>query len=534
MSEIRVNLSLNAEFGIVGLDRLVAGLRDPRVYSHPVEQVEHIETHISHVLLAGDFAYKIKKPLDLGFLDFSTLERRRFCCEEELRLNRRLAPHIYLGVVPIVGTLERPSVDGDGEAIEYAVKMRRFDQGSLLTRLPVTRSLADRIAEQVADFHAAVPAAEKDSGYGTPETVLLPMLENFAQIRAHLSDPAALARLQPLERWTRERHDALRSVLKRRLTDGRVRECHGDMHRGNIALVDGALVIFDGIEFNPALRWIDTMSELAFLVMDMEDAGEEERARRLLNRYLEISGDYGGLSVLDFYKVYRAMVRAKVTAIRLGQSDVEPEEAGKDRQEYESYVALAEGYTQESAKRLIIAHGFSGTGKSRLAILLRERLPLIHLRSDLERKRLFGFPPLARTGSKPDGGIYGHAAGERTYERLRKLASLVLDAGYSPLVDATFLKASRRASFLDLAAEKDCPCTILDLTAPEDVLRERVKAREAKRLDPSEAGIVVLEAQLAAREPLTPSERAMAITIDTLRPPKLGELMRMIARKTDR
>lgn len=511
------------------LDRIVAGLRDPLAYPHPAGRLEHIETHISHVLLAGDYAYKLKKPLDLGFLDFSTLERRRFFCEEELRLNGRLAPHIYLGVVPITGSAERPRVGGAGEALEYAVKMRRFDQDDLLTRVPVTPDLADRIAERVAAFHASIPAVAPDSEYGTPQAVLIPMLENFDHSRTCLQDQAALSRLQYLERWTCERRDALWQVLDRRRREGHVGECHGDMHRGNIALVEGGLVIFDGIEFNPGLRWIDTMSELAFLVMDLEEAGEFDQASRLLNRYLELSGDYEGLLVLDFYKVYRAMVRAKVTAIRLGQEDVEPEEAVRDREDYERYVALAESYTRSRPQRLVITHGVSGSGKSRLARELRARLPFIHLCSDLERKRLFGLSAEARTESGIQGGIYTAEADDRTYARLLELATLVLDAGYSPLVDATFLKAPRRAPFLDLASDKGCPCIILDLSAPEEVLRERVSARKAEGRDPSEAGIAVLEAQLASEEPLSGAECGLAIPIDTSHPRRMDALFRLLA-----
>ncbi|MCG6863786.1 MAG: AAA family ATPase [Chromatiaceae bacterium] len=510
-------------------DRLIAGMQDPRAYPHPVDRVEHLETHISHVLLAGDYAYKLKKPLDLGFLDYSTREKRRFCCDEELRLNRRLAPKFYLAVVPIAGSIERPRVGGEGEVIEYAVKMRRFGQDDLLTRLSISRSLADCIAERLADFHATVPATDDASEYGTHSALIGPMLENFEQIRAHLSDEKMLARLQPLEIWTRARRDALWHVLDRRRREGRIRECHGDMHRGNIALVDGGLVIFDGIEFNPELRWIDTMSELAFLVMDLEEAGEADGARRLLNRYLELSGDYAGLLVLDFYKVYRAMVRAKVTAIRLGQEDVEPGEAARDREDFERYVALAEGYTKGKPKGLIITHGVSGTGKSRLAMELRERLPLIHIRSDLERKRLFGLPVQARTGSGIQAGIYTPEAGDRTYRRLQELASLVLDAGYSPFVDATFLKMSRRAPFLGLATQKGCPCIILDLAASSNLLRERVGRRQAKGTDPSEADLRVLEAQLASDEPLAQAERSLAIGVDSNRPPKLEELVRVLA-----
>jgi len=511
-------------------DRIVAGLRNPTAYPHPVDAVAHIETHISHVFLAGDYAYKLKKPLDLGFLDFSTLERRRFCCGEEIRLNGRLAPHIYLDVVPIAGTPDSPRIDGNGEPLEYAVKMRRFEQESLLTRLPVTSELADRIAKRVAAFHDSIPAAPAESPFGTPASVLRPMDDNFSQIRARVEDPALLARLDTLESWTHSRLEDLRSLIEGRKSDGHIRECHGDMHRGNIALVDGELVIFDGIEFNPGLRWIDTMSELAFLVMDLEEAGVMPPARRLLNRYLEIRGDYEGLGLLDFYKVYRAMVRAKVTAIRLGQSDLKPSEAARDREEFERYVDLAEGYTQPRSRRLYLTCGVSGSGKSRLSAILRDHVPLIHIRSDVERKRLSGLPADARTGSGPDAGIYTPEAGERTYGRLRELASLILDAGYSPLVDATFLTRSRRAAFIALAREKGCSCTILVPEAPESVLRERVAEREADGRDPSEAGLAVLDAQLADREPLTETELQLAVTLDTVNPPSLGDFLGRLPR----
>lgn len=497
-------------------DRLATGLRSPGAYPHPAERIEHIETHISHVFLAGDYAYKVKKPLDLGFLDFSTLARRRFFCEEEIRLNGRLAPHIYLDVVPITGREDAPRVGGEGEPLEYAVRMRRFPQDRLLTRLPVTGELADRIAERVACFHGEIPAATPESGFGTPEAVLRPMRNNFTQIRARVRDPEAVARLDPLEAWTVRRWEALTPVIQARLEAGRVRECHGDMHRGNIALVDGEILIFDGIEFNPDLRWIDTMSEVAFLIMDLDEADEAGPARRLLNRYLELGGDYGGLAVLDFYKVYRAMVRAKVTAIRLGQPDVEPEEARRDWAEYDRYLALAERYVRPRRPRLILTHGVSGSGKTRLAIGLRERLPLIHVRSDVERKRLHGLAAEART--RPGGlgtGIYTPEAGERTYTRLLELARTILDARYDALIDAAFLRADQRRPFLALAGRLGVECVILDLQAPEPVLRERVAARAAEGRDPSEAGLLVLERQLQTREPLSVSEQRLAVALDT-------------------
>ncbi|MGB4335964.1 MAG: phosphotransferase, partial [Chromatiaceae bacterium] len=316
---------------------MIAGLGLPSAYPHPVSEVEHLETHISHVFLAGDFAYKIKKPVNLGFLDFSTCERRHFFCQEELRLNARLAPHLYLEVVPVTGTPEAPQLGGAGQTLEYAVKMRRFDQTGLLSARPLEGDLPERVAERVAAFHAAIPAVGEDQAFGTPEAVLVPMLANFEAIRSRSQDTAILNRLVLLEAWTRNRHAELVPILRQRRAEGFVRECHGDMHRGNIALDEGEILIFDGIEFNPALRWIDVQSELAFLLMDLEEAGELGPARRLLNRYLELTGDYAGLRVLNFYQVYRALVRAKVRAIRLSQPDLPSEEVERDRRALGDY-----------------------------------------------------------------------------------------------------------------------------------------------------------------------------------------------------
>ena len=468
------------------LSLLIAGLRHPSAYPHEVDSVEHIETHISHVLLAGEYAYKFKKPLDLGFLDFSTLERRRHCCEEELRLNRRLAPDLYLGVVTVNGSLDTPRICGPGPVLEYGVWMRRFPQSALLDRQPVTAELMTRLAEHIADFHAGLPLAGPDSGFGTPARVLEPMLENLTQI---------------------------------------VRECHGDMHRGNIALVDDRILIFDAIEFNPNLRWIDTASEIAFLVMDLEQEGEQGAAQRFLNRYLERSGDYGALAVLDFYKVYRALVRAKVLMIRSRQDDLRSDAAAAIRVDFERYLDLALSYTRTRRRHLLIACGLPGSGKSRLSYRLREALPLIHLRSDVERKRLFGLGELARTASSIDRGIYFPRATDWTYERLHRLADDILASGYDVLVDATFLARRRREHFAALARQHRAGFAILALEAPLEVLRERVVRRLAQGADVSEADLSVLECQYASRQPLSELEHSRALVIDTSRDNAFPEIL---------
>lgn len=511
------------------LDGLITGLSRSEAYPHPVDRVEWVETHISYVLLAGEHAYKLKKPLDLGFLDFSTLERRHYFCEEELRLNRRLAPDLYLGVVPVTGSLECPRIGRPGEAsgsvLEWAVHMRRFPQEDLLDRRALTPEMVDLLAERLAAFHGEAPRAPADSPYGTRDAVLKPMVENINQVRARIRLPENAGRLDHIEAWTRMRWRELTPILEARREEGRVRECHGDMHRGNIAWVDGAPLIFDALEFNPALRWIDTASELAFLLMDLEEEGELASARRLLNRYLELSGDYGALQVLDFYKVYRAMVRAKVLAIRQGQPDRSASEIGADREECARYLALAESYTRSRRPRLLIACGLSGSGKSRLGRRLREALPIIHVRSDVERKRLFGLATDARTGATPGSGIYFHHATEWTYERLHRLAALILDSGYDALVDATFLTRARRSAFRRLAQSRGVGFAILVLDAPIEVLRRRVIRRLADGCDASEASLAVLEHQRACCECLDGAEQALAYKIDSSDPPPFEDVL---------
>lgn len=495
--------------------KIIKGLQRPEAHPAGVDRIELIETHISAVLLAGPFAYKIKKPLNLGFLDFSTLERRRFCCDEEIRLNRRLAPDIYLGVVPITGTPEHPVLGGTGEAIEYAVKMLRFEQDALLSRREVTPAMVDRIAERVAQFHREIPLAEDDSEFGEPEAVLTPMTDNFGHIRERLGDAHEDERLGNLLHWTRLTFIHHRDTLQARKRDGFVRECHGDMHRSNIATLDGKLVIFDAIEFNPRLRWIDTMSEVAFLVMDLDEAGAARLAQRFLNRYLEICGDFEGLAVLRFYQVYRAMVRAKVTAIRASQPDLTPAGRAEELQRFDHYLRIAAGYTHTPRRRLFITYGVSGSGKTRLGRTLREHLVLIHIRSDVERKRLFGMSADARSDSAPGRGIYAPHATAWTYQRLFQLAKGILSAGYSVLVDATFLRQSHRALFQGVALAMACDYYILCPKATEQVLRARVIKRQLIAKDASEADLAVLESQLRQREPLTNDEKRFALTVDT-------------------
>lgn len=496
--------------------RLVEALRQPACYDHPCRDIEVVETHLSWVVLTGPYAYKLKKPVDLGFADFSTLALRRAACEQELRLNRRLAPLLYRDVVAITGTPEAPRVGGDGLVLEHAVRMVQFGQGDLAgAQLRAGRlgaSHVDRLAADVAAFHASVPWAGGSAGRGAPESTHLALRGTLARLRAM---PGWGARLEPLVRWCERRFEAIAPALEQRRRAGCVRECHGDLHLGNMALLDGRLVMFDCIEFNPALRWIDTASDIAFTVMDLAHHGAPALAHRFLNAYLEATGDHGALNVLDYFLVYRALVRADVAAIRATQRARQREPRAAALAEARAYLALARRYTRRPQPALIITHGVAGSGKTTLAQQLLERHGLIRVRSDVERKRLFRLDPFARTGPDAGQGLYDRAATAATYAALRDRAALVVQAGYGVVVDATFLRRDQRAAFAELARRLGCPFRILACTARASTLRARVAGRCIAREDASDATPAVVDQQLAACEPPGPGEREWMQVVDT-------------------
>lgn len=500
----------------------IEALCKPGAINNASDRAELIETHISWVLLSGEYAFKIKKPLDLGFLDFSTLDKRRAACEEELRLNRRLAPSIYEEIVSITGTADAPHINGEGEPFEFAVRMRRFPQSRLLDRLQregnLSAEIIDTATVEIACFHQQLVPAAAETQYGTPECVWAPASQNFTQIEATPLAQQQRKRLDRLLSWSRREHTTKRGHFLRRKREGHVRECHGDLHLGNMVALDGQVILFDCIEFNADLRWIDTLSEIAFLVMDLDDRGEPHLARRCLNRYLEETGDYSGLAVLPFYLVYRALVRAKVNAIRCGQPGIEDadrkvaEAAGAD------YLALAERYTHTRSPRLFLTHGLSGSGKTSLTQALLESQGMVRIRSDVERKRLAGLDTKARSDSPLSGGLYAKDMTTRTYSALLEIAEGLLRDGVTVIVDATFLRQAQRIPFFALAESLRIPITVLHFDAPIDVLMDRVSARLKRGKDASEATLEVLQHQRQQLEALTPAERSNSVVFDTRDP----------------
>ncbi|WP_448682940.1 bifunctional aminoglycoside phosphotransferase/ATP-binding protein [Pseudomonas nicosulfuronedens] len=496
---------------------LLAALQNPALFPHPVEGFRVIETHISWVLLTGSYVYKIKKPVNFGFLDFTDLAQRKHFCEEELRLNQRLTDGLYLDVIAITGSETAPQLGGEGPAIEYMIQCREFPQDQLLSEVQARGELSaqhiDGLAKQIANFHLRTPVVPTEHPLGTPEACMAPVRQNFEQIRPMLSDKADLLQLEALEAWAESSYERLHGVFEQRKANGFIRECHGDIHLGNAAIIDGKVVLFDCIEFNEPFRFTDVTADYAFLAMDLEDRGLKCLSRRFVSQYLEDTGDYQSLALLNFYKAYRALVRAKIALFSLAHQTDAVQKAATLRQ-YRNYANLAESYSAIPSRFLAVTLGVSAVGKSQVALRLVEALGAIRLRSDVERKRLFGEQQADQQGQLK-GGIYDAEATTATYRRLNELAVDILRAGYPVVLDATFLKREQRVAAWEIAEETGVPFLILDCQAPEAVIAGWLAQRQSEGNDPSDATLEVIRAQLASRDELSAEEQQHSKRVDT-------------------
>ena len=476
-------------------------------FTHPVAEIRFLETHISWVILTGPYAYKIKKPVSLGFLDFSTVELRKHYCDEELRLNQRWAPELYLGVVEIRGSREAAAIEGSGPLIDYAVKMKQFPQSARLDAQLAAGTL-DR--DDMRSLATMLAAKHRDADVKTPdvlESVSKPMLENFDDI-GKLNDQV---QLQGLKAWTVAALNRLQSNLNDRRDQGFVRECHGDLHLANLVRLESGITAFDCVEFSAELRDIDVISDVAFLVMDLVARQRADLAYDFLNRYLESRGDFDSMRLFDLYFVYHCLIRAKIAVIR-GCERSDPSEARGDEAELLHYLAVANDRVSRPPPTLIAMHGFSGSGKTWVSDRLSSALPAVRVRSDIERKRLSGYGNTQRSGSAVGQGIYTDAASTDVYERLAEIATTLLESGHNTIVDASFLKLAERNRIRDLANRLGIDFLMIDTNASRSELVARLRARIS---DASEADVEVLEHQLACADPLTAVELLSTISIDT-------------------
>lgn len=491
----------------------VRALMEPQAYPHTVGHIQLIETHISWVFLTGDYVYKVKKPVDLGFVDFSSLARRKFFCEEEIRLNQRTSEEFYLGVVPI-GVVDGVPEIGREPAVEYAVRMRQFPSSARLDRRlaagKVSREDMRKAGEQMAAFHAALPPIIASSPQQAGEQAGKPALNNFLHIKGDHISRESRRQIDIIETWTVEQSRLLLPVFKQRAQDGYVRECHGDLHLANLFQHDDRIYPFDSLEFNAELRCIDPVSDIAFLVMDLMARRRTDLAYVFLNSWLEASGDYQGLAVLRFYLVYRCMVRLKVASIQTQQlhEDAQGEHAIKARQYLELARVLMHAPQQPL---LVLMHGLSASGKTRTSGEMMLALPAIRVRSDLERKRLHGVPRHEHQKGQVESGLYSNASTERTYMAVEACCAAGLKADFNMIADATFAKREWRKRFLDMALRVGARAAIMECSAPIETLQARIKKRASTGRDESDADLAVLAHQVDHFDALDAEERHIAV-----------------------
>ncbi|OMR12136.1 bifunctional aminoglycoside phosphotransferase/ATP-binding protein [Burkholderia pseudomallei] len=487
-----------------------AALRRASTYPHPAGPIVRIETHLSVVYLVGRFAYKRLKPFDFGFANFTELAARRRACEAELALNRPLAAPIYLAAGPLVRRARGLRLFGAGAAVDHVVRMRRFDERMLFSRLLARGALdaadIDAAATRLAAYHLHAPRDIPRRAYGSARELRRQLDDMLAPLERALG--AALP--ASLRAWCVRRCDELAAHLDARRADGYVRACHGDLHLNNVVKRGRDALMFDCIDFDDALRWIDVINDLSFLLMDLHAHDRAALAHRLLNRWLDETGDFAGLAALPLYVAYRALVRALVATMRAG-GDAAARAARIERAR--RYVDVAAHAARARRPCLLLCHGYSGSGKSVASRALADVSGAIRLSSDSERKRA---RPFAAVDARPlPASAYTPQQIDAQYERLRALARDVLRAGYTALVDATFLSHARRARFFALARELGVPVYVLDFHASRACLERRVDARAAARDDHSDAGAAVLATQRASADPLDADERARTIGFDT-------------------
>jgi aminoglycoside phosphotransferase family enzyme/predicted kinase len=459
--------------------RLIEQLSLPSAYPHPVDAVETRQTHISVVFLAGPFAYKIKKPVALGFLDFSTLERRRHFCEEEVRLNRRLAPHVYLGVEPIVEEHGRLLIGGSGDPVAWAVKMMRLSEGaSLLGRVirnEVGPADMTRLARFLADFHLNAETSPRIASFGRFDVVAGNARENFAQSEPHIGTTLSRGVFDRLRRRTDAELDRLRSLIELRCRRGVPRDTHGDLHLDHVFLNDGDVFAIDCIEFNERFRYADPVADIAFLVMDLIRHRRPDLAQVLTDEYFRVAADEEGQQLLPFYTAYRAAVRAKVAGFKASDPAVPAADraAAIERAKASWLLALAELEEPSRRPALVLVGGLPGTGKSTLARELAAAAGFEVIRSDLVRKELAGLRPEDRGGDE----LYTPEWTERPYAECLARAAAALFDGKRVIVDATFREDRFRQRFFELARRLGVPALFLICEASSEVVRERLAAR---------------------------------------------------------
>jgi aminoglycoside phosphotransferase family enzyme/predicted kinase len=505
------------------LPPLIQQMQQPGFYPHPVQApIQLLQTHISYVFLTGEYAYKVKKPLNFGFLDYSTLEKRQHFCQEELRLNQRGAAEIYLEVLPITLVGERFQLGGSGTPVEYVVKMRQFPQEALLTALyergELTETLLEQLAKVLADFHRTATTNEYIRSFGEVAQIRQAIDENYEQTEKYVGGPQTQEQLEQTRAYTDRLFAERPEIFTQRVVADRIRECHGDVHLRNIAYWNQRLWLFDCIEFNESFRFVDVMFDIAYIVMDLDARDRPDLSNRFLNAYLEQSGDWEGLQILPLYLSRQSYVRAKVTSFLLDDPTIPATAKQEAAQTAARYYRLAWDYTRPRFGRLLLMAGLSGSGKSTTARYLASKMGAIQIRSDAVRKHLGGIP-LEQRGSSD---LYTPEMTQKTYDRLLKMGLTLAQEGYTVLLDAKYDRQNQRQTAIAQAVAHQIPLQILYCDAPLEVLQQRLTQRTG---DIADATADLLPKQVM--EPFTDSEQPYITRIDTTQPidPQLQSIL---------
>ena len=492
---------------------LIQQMLQPGFYPHPVtEPIQLLQTHISYVLLTGDYVYKLKKPMNFGFLDFSTLERRQHFCHEEMRLNQRGAAELYLEVLPVTQSSGKFTLGNGGEVVEYVLKMRQFPQENLFITMfeqgKLTEAHMEELGRVTAKYHEKAETSDYIRTFGEVPQVRASIDENYQQTEKYIGDPQTQAQFEETKQYTDSFFAKREELFLSRIQNNWIRECHGDLHLRNICLWQDKILLFDCIEFNEAFRFVDVMYDAAFTVMDLEARGRQDFGNAFLNTYVEQTGDWEGLQVLPLYLSRQAYVRAKVTSFLLDDPGIPTSEKEAASATAAQYYKLAWEYTQPRLGKLILMSGLSGSGKSTVARFMARHLGAIHIRSDAVRKHLGGVPLEQQGGAE----LYSTEMSQKTYSRLLELGILLAAQGFPVILDAKYDRQQLRLEAIAQAQTHQLPLQILHCTAPLEMLSDRLSSRTD---DVSDATSDLLAAQQTAAEPFTPSEQPYVKTIDT-------------------
>jgi len=469
---------------------LYENLKNPDSYKEDVESIDIHQTHISFVALTGKYAYKVKKPVDFGFLDFSTLDRRKKFCQEELRLNKRLCPDIYLDVVKITKKNDGIEFNGSGEIVDYAVKMREFSQKNIMKNLlfrdKITKETVDDICNILVDFYKKGENSDDIDKFGRVDIIKKNTDENFNQTKNMIGVTIKKDVYNFIKKETNNFLKEHKEIFDKRINDGFIHDCHGDLHSGNIVIEDDEIFIFDCIEFNKRFRYSDVASDIGFLAMDLDYQGFPYLSSHLIKRYIEKSNDEGIFDVINFYKCYRAYVRGKVIGFRLNDDNISNKEKNDIKKIAGRYYDLAYYYAKlfsnaDYKKTVFITSGLTGTGKTTISDKISVDYDAYIISTDMIRKELAGIDKYERHHVEYNKGLYSPERMEETYNKVIEKAENQLKKDRNVVLDATFKTKKHRKMVKKMAEKNNSRFIILHCDCPEDVVKKWLDERVKKK-----------------------------------------------------